>query len=136
MLSNLSKKLDFRSNGRPVIPQANRAIFSQIIVMAQNRNLHIIEVLSRLLCPLPWELATPEGLLRKTNDAVWGSLAKNITPAEKKLLIQKVAGDQTNFAEVAMFVLSMALKDGSMSHKIDLVFYTYTRIPVLKTVTA
>ena len=40
-------------------------------------------------------------------------------------LIQKVAGDQANFAEVVMFVLSMTLKDGSMSQRIDVVFDTY-----------
>jgi len=33
------------------------------------------------------------------------------------LLIQKVADDHANFAEAAMFVLSKALKDGSMSQE-------------------
>lgn len=57
-------------------------------------------------------------------------MQKNITPAENMpdnsttiidgmLLIQKVAGDQTNFAEVVM-----ALKDGRMSQRIDVVFDT------------
>ena len=34
-------------------------------------------------------------------------------------LIQKMAGDQSNSAEVAMFVLLMSLKDGSMSQMIN-----------------
>ena len=49
--SNLSKKKEIRS--RSVIRQADRAISSRIIVMAQNHNLHMAEVLSDPLGPLP-----------------------------------------------------------------------------------
>jgi len=49
--SNLNKKKEIRS--RSVIRQADRAISSRIIVMAQNHNLHMAEVLSDPLGPLP-----------------------------------------------------------------------------------
>jgi len=40
-------------------------------------------------------------------------------------IIQKVKGDHVNFGEIAQFVLLMALKDGSTSDRIDIVFDTY-----------
>ena len=48
--SNLSKEKEIRS--RSVILQADRAIFSRIIGMGQNRNLHKAEVLSHPVGPL------------------------------------------------------------------------------------
>ena len=95
----------------------------------------MIEALSYPLGPLPWTLV--EGLLRKTNEAVLATVLQNkIIQAEKMpdnsatiidgiFIIQKVAGDQANFTEVAMFVLSMALKVRSMSQRIDVVLDTY-----------
>jgi len=40
-----------------------------------------------------------------------------------------MAGDQTNFAEVATFVLSVALKDGNLMME-DIVSYTYKRTSI------
>ena len=130
--SNLSKQREIKNNGRSVIPQADKAIFSRIIVMAQNRNLYMAEVLSHPLGPLPWALVIPEGIFAENKQNYSGhSLQNNFTPAEKKMpdnsatiidgmfLIQKVADDQANFVEVAMCVLSMAKKDQGMSQKIS-----------------
>lgn len=135
--SNLTKKKEIKSNGRSVILKADRTLFGRIIVMAQDRDFHMSDVLAHPLGPLPWALATPEGLMRKTNKAALAAaLQKNVLPAETvpnnsatiidgMLLIQKVPGDQSTFAEVAMFVLAMALKDGITSQRIDIVFDTY-----------
>ena len=135
--SNLTKRKACKSNGRAVILQADRAFFGRIVVIAQSRDLHMAEVLSHPLGPLPWALATPHGLLRKTNKAALATaLQRNVTSAERlpdnsatiidgMLLIQKVVGDLATFAEVAMIVLSMALKDGCSSQRIDVVFDTY-----------
>jgi len=73
-----------RRNWRSVILQEDRAIFSRIIVMAQKDDLYMAEVLSYPLGPLPWALATPEGLLQKTNKAVLATLLqKSIITAGK-----------------------------------------------------
>ena len=45
--------------------------------MAPNRNLHMLEVLSHPLGPMPWAMATPEGLLRKTDKAVLATVLQN-----------------------------------------------------------
>ena len=94
------------------------------------------EVLSYPLGPLPWALATPEGLLQKTNKAVLATLLqKSIITAGKipdnsttiidgMFIIQKLAGDKAN-SEVAMFVLSVDLKDGNMNQRIHVVFDIY-----------
>ena len=124
-------------SGRSVILQAGRALFGRIIVMAQGWNLQMADVLSHPLGPLPWALATAEGLYRKTNKAALVSCQQNnVAPADQlpdhsttiidgMSIIQKVKGDQVNFGEIAQFVLSMALKDGSSSDRIDIVFDTY-----------
>lgn len=135
--SNLCKKKQVKMSGRSVILQADRALFGCIIVMAQGRNLQMADVLSHPLGPLPWALATSEGLHRKTNKAALASyLQKNVAPADQlpdhsatikdgMSIIQKVKGDQVNLGGIAQFVLSMALKDGSTSDRIDIVFDTY-----------
>ena len=76
-------------------------------------------------------------LHRKTNKAALASfLQKSVAPADQlpdhsatiidgMSIIQKVKGDQVNFGEIAQLVLSMALKDGSTSDRIDIVFDTY-----------
>ena len=95
------------------------------------------DVLSYPLGPLQWALATPEGLHHKTNKAALASyLQKNVAPADQlpdhfatitdgMSIIQKVKGDQVNFGEVAQIVFSTALKDGSSSDRINIVFDTY-----------
>ena len=40
-------------------------------------------------------------------------------------LVQRVKGDQATFGDVAITILSMALKEGNQSTRIDVVFDTY-----------
>jgi len=60
---------------RAINKSRNSTTFSRIIVMAQDLNLHMADALSHPLDSLPLALATPEGLLRKTNVPVLSSLA-------------------------------------------------------------
>jgi len=60
--SNLCKKKHVKMSGRCVILKADRALFGRVIVMGHGRNLQMADVLSHPLGPLPWALATPEGL--------------------------------------------------------------------------
>ena len=98
------------------------------------------DILSYPLGPLPWALLTPDGLLRKTNKASLATcLQKKVTVAEElpdlpatvvdgMNLVQQIKGDQTTFGEVAKSVLSMALRDGCQSKRVDVVFDTYKEI--------
>lgn len=135
--SNMCKKKEVKSSGRVIVLKADRSLFGRIIVMAQGRNLQIEDVLSHPLGTLPWALSTPDGLLRKTNKATLATtLQKNVTVAEQlpgnsasvvdgMNLVQRVKGDQVTFGDVANTVLSMALREGADSDRIDVVFDTY-----------
>ena len=117
--------------------KADRSLFGRIIVMAQGRNLKMEDILSHPLGPLPWALSTHDGLLRRTNKAALATtLQKNVAVAEQfpgnsasvvdeMNLVQRVKGDQATFGDVATTVLSMALKEGSQSNRIDVVFDKY-----------
>ncbi|KAL9977295.1 hypothetical protein ACROYT_G014685 [Oculina patagonica] len=100
------------------------------------------DVLSHPLGPLPWSLATPDGLLRKTNKA---SLAKELqknVPASDAIpqpsacvidgmaLVQSLKGDQKAFAAVAETLLGRVLNEGGTSDRIDVVFDDYREEPI------
>lgn len=64
-----------RKTSKEIILKADRNLFAQMILIAENRKLQMREVLSHPLGPLPWALSTADGLLRKTNKA---ALAKEL----------------------------------------------------------
>ena len=80
--------------------------------------------LSHPLDPLPWALASPDGLLRKTDKATLATvLQKNVQVVEEYLhndatlldemnLVQRVMGDQPTFGDVAMTIFMMAVREG------------------------
>ena len=51
-----------------IIVRADKRLFAQMIVIAETRKLTMSSVLSHPLGPLPWALASPDGLLRKTSE--------------------------------------------------------------------
>jgi len=135
--TNMCKKKVVKTSGKDIILKADRSLFGRIIVMAQGRNLKMEDILSHPLGPLPWALSTPDGLLRKTNKASLATtLQKNVTVADQlpqnpasvvdgMNLVQRVKGDQATFGDIATTILSMALREGSKSTRIDVVFDTY-----------
>ena len=99
-------------------------------------------ILSHPLGPLPWALSTPDGFLRKTDKASLASLLqKNVQVSEEvpvnsaavidgMSLVQRLKGDQLTFGDVAMSVLSMAMKEGVRCNRIDVVFDTYKELSI------
>ncbi|KAI8496434.1 hypothetical protein Bbelb_257330 [Branchiostoma belcheri] len=76
--SDLNKRIVAKTGkNKEVILKADRKLFAQMIVIAESRNLKMKEVLSHALGPLPWPLATPDGLLRKTKASLTNELLKN-----------------------------------------------------------
>ena len=136
--THLNKKVSIKSGrNQEVILKADRRLFAQMIVIPESRNLQMREVLSHPLGPLPWSLATPDGLMRKTNKA---SLAKehqrNVQAADSipqpsvcvidgMALVQRLKGDQKTFAAVAETLLCRVLNEGGSSDRIDVVFDDY-----------
>ena len=76
--SSLTKQKKIKTTGRAVILKADRTLFTRMIIMGQSRKIDVRDLLSHSLGPLPWALATPEGLPRKTNKAALATqLQKN-----------------------------------------------------------
>ena len=86
IFSAMNKKVELRKGtAKEVVLKANRALFTQMIVIAEARQLSMKEVLSHLLGLLPWSLADPDGSLKKTAKS---SLAKELqkdAPAAENL---------------------------------------------------
>ena len=67
---DLSKKMKVhKGSTKEVIIKAGRALFAQMIIIAENRKLKMNDVLCHPIVPLPWSLASADGSLRKTNKA-------------------------------------------------------------------
>ena len=98
-------------------------------------------ILTHPLGPLPWALSSADGLLRNTNKASLASLLqKNVQVTEEvpansaavidgMSLVQRVKGDQLTCGDVAIIVLSMAMK-GVRCNRIDVVFDTCKELSV------
>jgi len=135
--SDINKKKQVKTNERSIILKAERSLFGRIIVIAQARSLQMDYILSHPLGPLPWALSSADGLLRKTNKVSLASLlqknvqateevpANSVTVIDGMSLVQRVQGDQLTFGDVAIIVLSMAMKEGLWCNRIDVVFDTY-----------
>jgi len=105
-----------------------------MLVMAQTRQLDMREVLKHPLGPLPWSLATADGIPRKTNNsALAKELRKNISPVEfiqpksaclidGMALVHKTKREYKTFGDIASLILSKAVNEASQSSRIDFVF--------------
>lgn len=134
--SHIKKKKQLQTNNRSIILKAERSLFGRIIVIAQELSLQMDAILSHPLGPLPCSLSTPDGLLRKTNKASLASLLqKNVQVCEEvpvnsaaiidgMSLLQRLKGDQLTFSDIALTVLSMAMKEGVWCNRIDVIFDT------------
>ena len=120
-----------------MIIKADRSLFAQMILVAENRKLQISDVLCHPLGPLPWALASDDGSIRKNNKAALANeLKKSVTPADTipkpcaritdgMAVVQKLKGDHKTFAEIADTIMSMTLNEGHDSEHIDVVFDVY-----------
>lgn len=72
-----------KGTSKEVIIKAGRALFAQMIIIAENRKLKMNDVLCHPLGLLPWSLASADGSLRKANKASLAKeLQKNMTAAD------------------------------------------------------
>ncbi len=117
--SNLQKITKVKTSNKELILKADLTLFGHSIVTAQVWKLCMENVFSHPLGPLPWALATPEGVLRKTNKAKLASTQEvpghSATIVYGMNLVQREKEDQATFGDVASTVLNMALRDASLS---------------------
>ena len=64
-----------KANSRIILLKAGRSLFGHIIVMEQAQSLKMEDILIHPLGPLPWALATPNGLPKHRND-FWIGMAE------------------------------------------------------------
>ena len=70
--------------GRAIVLKAYRSLFGRIFVMAQGRNLKMMNILSHPQQPLSWALLMPDEFLRKTNNATLAiCLSQNVTETKE-----------------------------------------------------
>ena len=85
IFSELSKRVKFKSKtANEITLKADKALFGQMVIIAENRQLHMRDVLCYPLGPLPWALSTVDWSLRKTSKAALAKeLQKNVPPADE-----------------------------------------------------
>jgi hypothetical protein len=65
--SDIRMKPRRQSLVKEAISKAERNLFGQMLLVAENRNLQMGDVLAHLLGPLPWAFSSGDGSHRKTN---------------------------------------------------------------------
>ena len=108
-----------------------------MVLVSQSRDLNIKEVLSHPLGPIPWALATPEGLRRTTSKSTLANeLIKLSTTPEKiqrpsatvidgMAIVQKVNGNKKTMRAISNAVLAIALSEAEGSVSTDIAFDVY-----------
>ena len=132
--SEFNKRVKFKSKTvNEIILKADRALFSQMVIIAENRQLHMRDVLCHPLGLLPWALSTVDGPLRKTSKAAQAKeLQKNVPAAEEIpqpsaciidgiVLVQRLKGNHKKFSDVADSLFGMFLHEGAPSKRIDVI---------------
>jgi len=118
--TDLNKKVRVkRKTSKEIILKADRNLFAQMILIAEDRKFQMREVLSHPLGPLLWALSNADGSLRKKNKpALAKELQKSVPFADAipqpsacminaMALVQRLKGDHKTFAEVAESLLCL-----------------------------
>ena len=126
-----------KNKGKETVLRANCTLFGLMILVAQNRKLQMNKVLKHPLGPLPYLLATSDGLHRKTAKLTLGRevikpvpLAKSIVMPTASLIhgmaiFQRIARDENTQAEIASAVLALGMAEAGTSRWVNFVFDVY-----------
>ena len=140
--SAMSKKVQIKTKGTDVVLHADRNLFGHMILAAQSRTLDLRDVLFHPLGPVPWSLAATDGSPRKTNKSALAKyLVQNVPVADDipspsacivdgMSLLQKVKAERKTFAELSELVRITALREGSQSQRLDIVFDVYKSLSI------
>ena len=124
-------------SGNAAILKADRSLFGRMIVIAQSWRFNMRAICVHPLGPILGALATPECFPRKISEAELahhlqkGAALAEYFPDKSAIvidgisLVQTVGQNDGKFGDIAAVVLSMVLKEGTHSSRIDIVFDTY-----------
>ena len=129
--AHLGKKMNVRG-GSPneAILRADRRLFAQMIVIAETRKLSMSSVISHPLGPLPWSLARE---LQKDVPAAETISQPSAFIIDGMAMVQRLKGDHMSFAEIADVLMTMIMREGATSRRIDVVFDVYREISIENT---
>ena len=134
--SHMNKKVELRKGtAKEIVLTADRAMFAQMTVVTEARQLSMKEVLSHPLGPLPGSLAAPDGSLKKTAKSSSTKELQKDAPAVENLPPQSVfiiddmamVQRQKTFRQLADMLLSMDLCEGAISARIHAILMTIER---------
>ena len=69
--SDIGKKSSSKVKEKQEVLRADRNLFGHMVLVAESRQLHMNEVLSHPLGPLPWALANADGTFKKPTRLPW-----------------------------------------------------------------
>ena len=79
----MRKKVELRKGtAKEMVLKGDRALFTQMIIIAEARQLSMKKVLSHPLSPLPWSMAASDGSLKKTAKSALAKELQKDAPAE------------------------------------------------------
>ena len=111
-------------------------------VIAQTRDMDMREVLKYTLGPLPWSLATPEGLYVKTSKSKLAEvLEKDVDPCAEKpdasvyildgmALLQSIKNVPRTFGDLAEYMLKLIIRTARNTVRVDFVTDTYPELSI------
>ena len=114
--------------------KADRALFDQMFIIAENRQLHMKDVLCHPMGALPWALSSVDRSWRKTSKAALAKELQNNVPTPEEIphpsacvtdvmvLVKKLKGDHKMFSDVADSLFGMVLDKDASSKRIDVIY--------------
>ena len=124
-------------NSTVISLQASKNLFAKIALVAQILSLNLRQVFKFPFGPMPWSLAEPLSILKKTSKAALlhkleGTVEPIVNVSGKYALIvdgmafvQKGQVSSKTFGQLAMDLLERVLKAGMKENRIDVVFDEY-----------
>ena len=140
--SDMQRSSGMKTTNREVMIKADQKLFGHMVLVASSRNLDMREVLKHPLGPLPWSLANCDGTMKKTNKSTLARhLEKQVSHADvipspsaciidAMALLHKINAEKKTFGDLAEIVFALALKDGTHSDRIDMIFDFYKDISI------
>ena len=140
------KKTSVKAGTKNIIIKADRNLFARLLVIGQSRKVDLRELLTFELGPLPWSLASLDGMLAKTNKATLSKLLENEVKCLESLpnpttayiidamaLLQSLVRIPERFASLAEMLMKRVIAVAGRAVRIDFVADQYPDVSIKNT---
>lgn len=140
------KKTSVKAGTKNIIIKADRNLFACLLVVGQSRKVDLRELLTFELGPLPWSLASLDGMLAKTNKAALSKLLENEVKCLESLpnpttayiidamaLLQSLVKIPERFASLAEMLMKRVIAVAGRAIRIDFVADQYPDVSIKNT---